>query len=224
MTANKVSSLTKSNCKDIDIERRDSLDFTDDGYSFRGFMYKGVLPITQHYSRKDKTVYLSVRVDMIKERNFTFLEWHKTPEACLCDEFNGVSEIDTAKLKDSLERILAKVNKMNEESWVSESDIRRAAKAVESKIDEYKSLWHWAHENFDFWNASSSEISDIKKYCDSLRRVILAARLLLPRIPNMTLQEQKDLISRCDSGRPLEGEFYARMIKELTEKSMGERK
>ena len=87
--AKMIKNLTVANIRNIeDMERKEVLDFSDDGNRFRGFSYKG-MPITT--IRKNDETYLSIRVDYL-DNKFTYKEWMKTEEYHLCNEFNGVSE------------------------------------------------------------------------------------------------------------------------------------
>lgn len=105
-----VKNLSKVNIRNIDgFERREDLDFTDDGSKFKGYSYKGMPITTIRY--KDET-YLSVRVDYLWNK-FDYKTWMQTEEYKLCDEFNGVSEVDIDKLVENLEKIIAKVNELN---------------------------------------------------------------------------------------------------------------
>lgn len=106
-----VKNLTVANIKKIEgMVRREDLDFNDDGNHFRGFEYKG-MPITT--LRSQDTTYLSIRVDYLK-KSFTSNEWYETEEYKLCDEFNGVGEFDLDKLIENLEKVINKVNELNE--------------------------------------------------------------------------------------------------------------
>lgn len=105
-----VKNLSKVNIRSIDgFERREDLDFTDDGNSFKGYSYKG-MPITTIRSRN--VTYLSVRVDYLWNK-FDYKSWMQTEEYKKCNEFNGVSEFDIDKLVENLEKIIAKVNELN---------------------------------------------------------------------------------------------------------------
>lgn len=105
-----VKNLSKVNIRNIDgFERREDLDFTDDGNKFKGYSYKG-MPITTIRCKGETC--LSVRVDYLRNK-FDYKTWMRTEEYKLCDEFNGVSEVDIDKLVENLEKIIAKVNELN---------------------------------------------------------------------------------------------------------------
>ena len=78
--AQMVKRLTAKNGGKYGIEIAPQYDFEDDGNYFRGFVYTSningndgfKLPLTQCYSRNDKTVYLCVRVDYLEGNAFTY--------------------------------------------------------------------------------------------------------------------------------------------------------
>lgn len=105
-----VKGLTKVNAGKYGIDVREDLNFGDDGNYFRGFSYKG-LPMTQ--CRSHGECYLSIRVDYLKN-SFSYKEWMATEEWRLCHKYNGVFEFDLEELVDDLEKVLAKVNEMNQ--------------------------------------------------------------------------------------------------------------
>lgn len=124
--AKMVNKLTAKNGVMYGIEAAHQYDFEDDGNYFRGFVYTNKegfeLPLTQCYSRNDKTVYLCVRVDYLEGNAFTYKEWMETEEWRLADKFNGYGEFDLEELVSNMEKIIAKINELN-------------GKAVEEKID-----------------------------------------------------------------------------------------
>ena len=110
-----VKNLSKVIVKNYEgFNLREDLNFSDDGNNFRGFDYKG-LPITTLRSNVDGCVYLSIRVDYL-DNDFTYYDWMETEEYKLANEFNGVREFDIDKLIENCERIIAKVNELNEKA------------------------------------------------------------------------------------------------------------
>lgn len=65
-----------------DIMRDTSLDFSDDGTRFEGYMYKGCIPIHRAAGTGSEECYISIRFDYTSEISNS--EWK------LCDYFNGV--------------------------------------------------------------------------------------------------------------------------------------
>lgn len=215
--ANIVSALNKTNCKSIDIARAEDLDFTDDGNTFRGFLYKGILPLAQCHSRISKQTYLTVQIHNMENNNFTYLEWHGTEEAMLCDEFNGVSQIDLDKLKANLEAILSKVNEMNETASVDEAELENAVANLNAYIRMMKRAIYWAKERFSMWNASIYEIKQVKEYVENLSCEIERRSATLLTYKDLSICEKKALIQRFKNGCP--SNYYAEQLKELTDKS-----
>lgn len=173
--AKMIKNLTVANIRGIEgFERREDLDFSDDGNRFRGFSYKG-MPITTLRSH-DET-YLSIRVDYLNNE-FTYREWMKTEEHSLCEEFNGVYEIDLDKLIENLEKIIAKVAEMNKKAAsevidTSELEAKLASEVeyAESIVEDMKKNFKWYEVNAyvvksmaEFVGAVSSKIEKIKNY------------------------------------------------------------
>lgn len=173
--AKMIKNLTVANIRGIKgFERREDLDFSDDGNRFRGFSYKG-MPITTLRSH-DET-YLSIRVDYLNNE-FTYREWMKTEEHRLCEEFNGVYEIDLDKLIENLEKIIAKVAEMNKKAAsevidTSELEAKLASEVeyAESIVEDMKKNFKWYEVNAyvvksmaEFVGAVSSKIEKIKNY------------------------------------------------------------
>jgi len=65
-----------------DIIRDPSLDFSDDGNRFEGYMYKGCIPITRAAGTGLDECFIAIRYDYTRE--IASSEWK------LCNYFNGV--------------------------------------------------------------------------------------------------------------------------------------
>lgn len=67
-----------------DVERAPRLDYTDDGSRFRGYLYKGLLPIT--YTSFKGMIFVNIRLDPI-------LDWddyrYETQIRLVAKKFNG---------------------------------------------------------------------------------------------------------------------------------------
>ena len=145
--AKMIKNLSKNVVKaDSRFHLREDLNFTDDGNRFRGFDYKG-LPITT--LRADGETYCSIRVDYL-DNQFTYQEWMETKEYKLADEFNGVEEIDLDELIENCERILAKVEEMNEHCKAEVLDmtpvverLRYEQNMLTAVIEEAKTSVRW---------------------------------------------------------------------------------
>lgn len=215
--ANIVSALNKTNCKSIDVTRAEDLDFTDDGDTFRGFLYKGILPLVQYHSRISKQTFLTVQIHNMENNKFTYLEWHGTEEAMLCDEFDGVSQIDLDKLKANLEAILSKVNEMNETTSVDNAELETAVANLNAYVRRMKKAIYWAKELFSMWNASIYEIKQVKECVENLSKEIKHHSETLLTYKDLSIREKKFLIQRFKNGCP--SNYYAEQLKELTDKS-----
>lgn len=173
--AKMIKNLTVANIRNIEgMERKEVLDFSDDGNRFRGFSYKG-MPITT--IRKNDETYLSIRVDYL-DNKFTYKEWMNTEEYYLCNEFNGAYEFDLDKLIENLEKIIAKVAEMNEKAANEVIDTSEVEARLSHEIEYATSIIEDAKKNFKWYEANeyvikkmvshinsvSSRIERIKKY------------------------------------------------------------
>lgn len=175
-----VKNLTVANIKKYDgFERREDLDFTDDGNRFRGFSYKG-MPIT--ILRSDNTTYLSIRVDYLDDVNdFTYNEWMETEEWRLCHKYNGVAEFDMDELIEALERIIAKVKEMNKKARnevVEKKDIVKLEVRLNEEIGMAESVINLAKRNFKWYEASDCEMKQMMRYFNNVTRNIENAKSL----------------------------------------------
>ena len=186
-----VKNLTVANIKKYDgFERREDLDFTDDGNRFRGFSYKG-MPITTLRSNLDNTTYLSIRVDYL-ENEFTYNEWMETEEWSLCHKYNGVAEFDMDELIEDLERIIAKVKEMNKKARnevIEMKDIVKLEVRLNEEIGMAESVINLAKRNFKWYEASEWEMKQMMKYFNNVTRNIENAKSL--HLRKMELKEFK---------------------------------
>lgn len=192
--AQMVKRLTAKNGVKYGIEIAPQYDFEDDGNYFRGFVYTSningndgfKLPLTQCYSRNDKTVYLCVRVDYLEGNAFTYKEWMETEEWRLADEFNGHGEFDIEVLVSNMERIIAKIKELNEKANGEKIDTKPVVDQLKKEIDEAKMVVAMA-KGIDFL---STDIKDyeISKVRDAYRNI------------NMYIDRMYDMISKIESG------------------------
>ena len=207
-----VKSLTAANIRNIEgMVRREDLDFTDDGNRFRGFSYKG-MPITQ--CRSCDETYLSIRVDYLSNE-FTYREWIETKEYALCNEFNGVSEIDLDKLIENLEKVIAKVEEMNEkasneviDTTDMEAKLIEEVKYAESIVGEFKA-------NFKWYDASSYELNSLIRYLKSAEQMIAHAKSIdFSKMERKNVRQYRDTFRRHGYVRIEKNNFY---IEEMIE-------
>ena len=188
--AQMVKRLTAKNGVKYGIEIAPQYDFEDDGNYFRGFVYTNKdgfkLPLTQCYSRNDKTVYLCVRVDYLEGNAFTYKEWMETEEWRLADEFNGYGEFDLEELVSNMEKIIAKINELNGKAVEEKIDTKPVVEMIKVEIGEAKAVMAMA-KGIDFLS------TDIKDY--EINKVREAYRNL-----NMYIDKMYDMISKIELG------------------------
>lgn len=214
-----IKNLSVANIKKIEgFVRREDLDFSDDGNRFRGFEYKG-MPITTLRSH-DET-YLSIRVDYLENKSFTHNEWYKTEEYKLCDEFNGVDEIDLDKLIENLEKVIAKVNELNEKANNEEINVDEVKKAAKNEIEMAKKVIVDFTENFKWFlpSVNTCKISSLKNYMTSLLGRI--DKLENTDFDNLPIRRKKEYVERLNTYGYVEiakTNFYVEELKEAIEK------
>lgn len=212
-----VKGLTKANVSKYGIEVREDLDFNDDGNRFRGFSYKG-MPMTQ--CKYQGVCYLSIRVDYLSN-NFTYKEWSKTEESKLTDKFNGVCEFDIDELIENLEIIIAKVDEMNANASIDESDINKAIELINEEIESIQNVIKFAKTDLKWWNVSSEyEMKNIKNYISILARKIETGKSLIEtRCDSENMRKAKYHIERMKtSGTILDYKFYKEEIIRIVNK------
>lgn len=203
--AKMVNKLTAKNGLSYGIEVAPQYDFEDDGNHFRGFIYKGI-PMTQLYSRLDKTVYLAIRVDYLRDNNFTYSEWMDTEEYRLCDKFNGYSgEFSIEELVENLEKIIKKINEMNNTASVSEEDFDNAIAIMINRANEFDNFVKFASTKIDW---SDNNIHTLVTYLNFLAKEAKSIRNKIERISEFSLIDKKNLIERL--------KYYEMPLEEVT--------
>lgn len=197
-----IKNLSKAIVKNYEgFNLREDLNFSDDGNYFRGFDYKG-LPITTLRSNKDNTTYLSIRDDYLIYDNvfeFTREEWYATEESNLTWEFNGVSEFDIDELIDICEKILAKMNELNEKAK-KDTDIDMSAVKVQI-YDERSHLGvrlHNVKTNLEWWTLRDYDLKSARDYIKYLERDIERLNEIDNTINEMTRKEKKALVEQLE--------------------------
>lgn len=191
--AKMVNKLTAKNGLSYGIEAAPQYDFVDDGNHFRGFVYRGI-PMTQLYSRLDKTVYLTIRVDYLRDNNFTYKEWTDTEEYKLCDKFNGYSgEFSIEELVVNLEKIINKVNEMNSTASVSEEDFDNAIATMINRANEIDNFIKFASTKIDW---SDNNIHTLVSHINYLAKEAKGIRNRIERISEFSLIDKKNFIER----------------------------
>ena len=186
-----VKNLSKANIRKYEgFERREDLDFEDDGNYFRGFSYKG-MPITT--LRSDNITYLCVRVDYL-ENEFTYKEWMQTKEHGLCDKFNGVTEFDIDELIENIETIAVKVAEMNEAAMNDEIDTTDAEIALANEIANAEQVVENFKANFKWYDASTYQLRTLMAYMKNQVAEIERAKVM--NIAEMSKKEKRQIAER----------------------------
>lgn len=213
-----IKSLTKANINKLGIIVREDLDFTDDGSRFRGFSYKG-MPITQCVSCGE--TFLAIRVDYLNNNQFTIKEWMETEEYKLEDEFNGCFEIDTDKLIENLERIIAKVDELNKAASVEVIDMTEVKIALTNEIKNAEEQVEEFKQNYKWYEVDGYELKRLADYTKSEIKNIEAAKRTLNDINELERREKKRLVESLNNYGYVKLEadgFYLREMKKALAK------
>lgn len=162
MINNLSMNIVKQN---VGFERREDLDFSDDGNRFRGYEYRG-LPITT--LRSDNVTYLQIREDYM-DNAFTHNEWRKTDEYNLCYKYNGVSDFDLYELIRDCQKILAKIDEMNAAAENETVDLMPLKAQVMKEITLIEDICAEAKKTIAWWDLSSNDFYHVKNAMDRLQ-------------------------------------------------------
>lgn len=211
-----VKNLSKANIRKYEgFERREDLDFEDDGNYFRGFSYKG-MPITT--LRSDDVTCLCVRVDYL-ENEFTYKEWMQTEEFKLCDVFNGVSEFDIDELIENIETIAVKVAEMNEAAMNEEIDTTAAEAALANEIANAEQIVENFKANFKWYDATEYNLKKLLACMKNQVKEIERAKTL--DINALTKKEKREIVERFNNYgyvRIANDGYYLRELREAIAK------
>ena len=214
-----VKNLSKVIVKNYEgFNLREDLNFSDDGNHYRGFDYKG-LPITTLRSKIDNCVYLSVRVDYLNN-DFTVQDWMETEEYKLANEFNGVSEFDIDKLIENCERIIAKVNELNEKARNEVIDTTDVEEAIQAEAKMVEENIEYVKANLEWWNLEYGALKLVKDYMSIL--IDKKEMLLNKDVKQMPNKRKKELVYNLEKYGYVyvkENEFYIRELKKFVKKS-----
>ena len=230
--AKMVKRLTAKNGVMYGIEAAPQYDFGDDGNYFRGFVYTSningnegfELPLTQCYSRNDKTVYLCVRVDYLEGNAFTYKEWMETEEYGLADKFNGCGEFDLEELVSNMEKIIAKIKELNEKADEEKIDSKPVVDQLKREIDE-ASLILLAAKSIDLFNPNLKdyEVKKIRECYSFIRKYINTMYEMIEKIESGLIERKtlKEMIDRFNGYGYVEfkkTDYFAKTIMEYTRK------
>ena len=230
--AKMVKKLTAKNGVMYGIEVAPQYDFEDDGNHFRGFVYTSningnkefKLPLTQCYSRNDKTVYLCVRVDYLEGNAFTYKEWMETEEWRLADKFNGYGEFDLEELVSNMEKIIAKINELNGKAVEEKIDTKPVVDQLKKEIDE-AGLILLAAKTIDLFNPNLKdyEVKKIRECYSFIRKYINTMYEMIEKIESGLIERKtlKEMIDRFNGYGYVEfrkTDYFAKTIMEYTRK------
>lgn len=145
--------------------RREDLDFTDDGSRFTAYEYNGLV-ITKCTYRGE--YYISVRVDYLRGKNFIWEDYHNKEWYKLCDEFNGVSEVDVDKLKANMDIIKKGVEELEEEVAKDPIDTEAITKQLEKERLSLQTFLD-NHKIVDITKFDSYTLRRLVDYFESLK-------------------------------------------------------
>lgn len=99
--------------------RKPEYDFTDDGSSFKAYEYNGVIVTYTTYRGE---YYISIRVDYIEDKHFTYFDYSETEWYKLLDKYNGTDEVDVDDLKHIIDIVKVETDKL-EQQVLSEKEL-----------------------------------------------------------------------------------------------------
>ena len=214
-----VKNLSKVIVKNYEgFNLREDLNFVDGGNHFRGFDYKG-LPITTLRSKVNDCVYLSIRVDYL-DNDFCYQDWMDTEEYKLAKEFNGVSEFDIDKLIENCERIIAKVNELNEKARNEVIDTTEVEEAIQAEAKMVEEAIEYVIANLKWLNLKDSYLKMAKDY---IFKLISKQEMILSKdVKQMPNKDKKELVRRLEKYGYVytkENDFYISELKKYVEMS-----
>lgn len=189
-----IKNLSKTVVKNYpDFHLREDLNFSDDGNCFRGFDYKG-LPITT--LRSDGRTYLDVRVDYLRDNDFTWEDWHNTEEYRLADEFNGCGEVDLDKLIDNCEKILVKIEELNAQAHSESLDMNPVRERMLKEITLIDTVIYEAQHNLKWWLLDNWDIRRAKDYIERLLQT--KKRLSEAKLDCLSVKRKRELVQHLE--------------------------
>jgi predicted RNase H-like nuclease (RuvC/YqgF family) len=191
-----VRSLTATNGKAYGIVRAEQYDFEDDGSHFKGYEYKG-MPLTQCVSKNYGT-FLSIRVDYLRN-NFTFKDWMATEEYKLEDEFNGCSQVDLDKLVENLDKIIAKVEELNNSVEVDivayDAKVREERANLNSLRDRFNGILS-ADKKIQWWELNDYKLKSASDYIKSEMRNLERDYSKLDNCMTLSIRDKREFLER----------------------------
>lgn len=188
-------------------------DFEDDGNHFKGYMWKGKLPLTQLYS--DGSLYLSVRDDYVYS-DLPYSFWKKYEGSKIGDEYNGVTkEVDLEHLNSICEKIEADLNQARKDFKALEyPDMSNQIQSLKNSLAKGEMVLsrnlNWFEMNLSK-SGIESAFEDYKRLKEAMKRDEgrLAAMLnnTLPKREAYEISQRAEYKGDC--------EYYAKELNEL---------
>lgn len=195
---------------------REDLNFSDDGNYFRGFDYKG-LPITT--LRSNDETYLSIRVDYL-DNEFTYREWMKTDEYNLANEFNGVYDFDLDKLIDNCEKIIAKINELNEKAREEVIDTKPIKEQLNKEIKMAENVVEFVKTSLKWWELKDYELKNVSHFMKStLNKIERMKNIDFENIDKTSLRHMRERLDEYGYVELRKDDFYLREMYDYCNKS-----
>lgn len=166
-----VEAPIRMDFKKAGFTRNSSMDFTDDGNRFYGYIHRSGMPMT--YNRYQDDVYIALRPDYLKD--LTYSEYSKLPHYKDADKYNGVlaTDVDYSEL-DSIATDLMKeyedmVNEISTKDYSAEwEDYKKAYWDFYGSL--YKECKDLVTNNIErLMDLSSGNVSNIFEYLKKLK-------------------------------------------------------
>lgn len=195
---------------------REDLNLGDDGNYFRGFDYKG-LPITT--LRSNDETYLSIRVDYL-DNEFTYHEWMETDEFNLANEFNGVYDFDLDKLIDNCERIIAKVNELNEKAREEVIDTKPIEEQLNKEIKMAENVIGFVQTHIKWWKLNIYELKNVSLFMRrTLKEIEEMKNIDFENIDKFSLRRMRESLNEYGYIKIKEDDFYLKEMYDYCNKS-----
>lgn len=202
-------------------ERREDLDFRDDGTKFKAFEYYNGLVAT--YTKADGEYYLSLRVDYLGD--LVYEEYSKMESYKLADEFNGVKEIDAEKVCKNAEVIMKEYLAVKEEvesrtiDMATIMDQAKKEKSMVERVLEDSNLTLEDLESFDY-----NELRRLKDYRNHIKKDIdiRIENLLDQKYTHKQLRQIEYKIKNCGYLAVDANGYYVNNIRQLVGKARGQ--
>lgn len=196
--------------------RDTSLDFSDDGNRFQGYMWEGKVPLTQCCSGGE--TFLSVRDDYMQSAaEIPYDFWHQYKASKLGDEYNGTDQkIDLDNLVIICKSIYEDIQKAKKDFEAVKVDPTNTIYRLEAEI---KATEETLNRNLNWFemNLSDSGIKEAYSKYNNLKKAYVSDMELLKKLKDGKVRKY-DLYNMagygadCKIGR---SSYYAKCLSEL---------